>query len=212
LRFYLIYLVEPCEGRGWEVWSVRFPFTIGPGLLVALAFTFAFATAFAAQTAPLPLPLTVSSEQVVAGQTIHVSVAGLASQPIAGKTGCLGVLGPGQNVELNLSPAFRPQIGMLSVAVDGTGQTDAVIPANLVPGSYRLIFGGCSPNGTIAPLATLAQATIQVLGSASTPSPLPKLPATGGVPSEVVEVIAALGALALILGIWLRRRSRGRWG
>lgn len=189
----------------------RWQLALVTALLIALPFSSAFASPVTLQAPSPPLPITVSSSSVVPGQVIHVSATGLVGLPIAGQSGCLGILGPGQNVEQNLSPAFRPQIGTLAIAANGTGQADAVIPADLVPGSYRLIFGACSPHGKIAPLATIAQATIQVLGPTPRPIPkvllLPGLPASGGVPTAVVEFVVAIGGLSLLLGLWLRRRA-----
>ncbi len=191
----------------------RLQLALGLAFLIALPVASAFATSVAPLATTTPLALTISSSSVVPGQTIHVSATGLTGLPIAGQLGCLGILGPGQNVEQNLSPAFRSQIGTMAIALNGTGQSDAVIPAELVPGSYRLVFGGCSPQGTIAPLATIAQATIQVLEPmpqpAPTRSPVPNLPATGGVPTTVVEAVIGAGVLLLGIGLWLRRRAGG---
>ena len=156
--------------------------------------------------------LSVTPRMVHPGQIVHVSATGLAGLPIAGLTACLGILGPGQNVEQNLSPAFRPQIGTISVAADGSGQADPTIPLDLVPGNYRLILGGCSPHGNIAPLATIAQSTIAVTGSTLIPTPasgpFPGLPATGDVPTLVVQLVVAAGVIAVVMGLFLRRRSR----
>jgi hypothetical protein len=132
------------------------------------------------------------------GESLRVNVTGLTA-PNAGTTQCVGLLGPGRNVEQGLSPAFRPNLGTVAVAVTGEGQTTVALPANLVAGSYRIVVGGCSPNGFIAPLAPVASATITVV------SMLPGgLPAAGGVP----EIIAfGMGFLALILGFVIRRLS-----
>jgi hypothetical protein len=177
-------------------------------LLVAFGTT-ALAAPLDPQATPTPARLTVTPSTVRPGQTIHIAVTGLAGLPIAGKTGCLGILGPGQNVERNLSPRFRPQIAEMATAEDGTGQADAQVPANLVGGSYRVIFGGCAPHGDIAPLATIAQATITVVGPTVTPMPVPRLPSTGGTP-PVAALLAIIGGLGLVrAGLALRRAG---WG
>ncbi len=177
-------------------------------LLVACAVT-AYAAPLDPQATPTPVPLAVTPSTVRPGQMIHVSVTGQAGLPIAGKTGCLGILGPGQNVERNLSPRFRPQIGTMAIAADGAGQADVQVPGNLVGGSYRVIFGGCSPHGNIAPLATIAQATISVIGPTPATGPASKLPATGGVPPIVPTLPSAIGLGVVVAGLALRRAGRG---
>lgn len=178
---------------------------------LALILVTAFATpALAAPsdtpTSPAPFPLAVTPTTVHAGSVIHVSASGLANLPIAGTTAYLGILGPGQNVELNRSPQFRPQIGMLAVTANGTGQTDVTVPVNLVSGSYRVILGGCSPHGSIAPLATIAQATITVVSSSPAPASATRLPATGGLPSIATALSIIAGFGLAILGVAGRRR------
>lgn len=183
--------------------------------IAATLFTFILLLALSvpAYAAPLdprasspPFPLAVTPSIVRPGQTIHVSVSGLAGEPVAGQTGCLGILGPGQNVEHNVSPQFRPQIGTMAVATNGTGHADATVPTDLVGGSYRVIFGGCSPHGNIAPLSTVAQATIAVVGPTPAPSPTPELPASGGVPLLAAILGVAIGGAAMTLGVSLRKR------
>lgn len=171
--------------------------------LIWISIGLAVAAPLDPQASPPPFPLLVTPSTVRPGQTIHVSVSGLAGQPAAGQTNCLGILGPGQNVERNVSPQFRPQIGTMAVAANGTGHADATVPADLVGGSYRVIFGGCSPHGNIAPLSTIAQATITVIGPTSPPPPR-GLPLSGGVPTIAVVLIAATGVATTILGRALR--------
>jgi hypothetical protein len=181
-------------------------------LTVAYGQTATAAPLGAAATPGPPLPLAVTPTVVRPGQQIHVSVSGLGGLPSAGKIGCLGVLGPGQNVALNRSPQFRPQIGTIAVGVNGSGQADATVPADLVPGSYQVVLGGCSPHGGLAPLATLAAATIQVIGpTATSPSPV-RLPVTGGAPPIVAALLLALGLAAIFLGHGLRRAAEPRPG
>lgn len=170
------------------------------GVFLLVWFVASGTPAFAA-----PLPLTVSPSTARPGQTIHVSVAGLAGLPVAGKTGCLGILGPGQNVERNVAPQFRPQIGLLAVAANGTGQADAQLPSNLVAGRYRVIFGGCSPHGNIAPLTTIAQAMITVIGPTATTPSVSRLPAAGGPPLVAAALAALIGVGAVALGLALRK-------
>ena len=168
--------------------------------------TVASATPLEPQSSPTILPLAVTPATVLPGQTVHVSASGLSGLPITGQTACLGILGPGQNVELDRSPSFRPQIGTLTVSASGDGQANASVPSDLVVGSYRLILGPCSPHGAIAPLSTIAQATIVIAGTSGGVAALPTLPATGGVPTDVMEAILAIGAVAVALGFFLRRR------
>jgi hypothetical protein len=139
---------------------------------------------------------------VTPGQAIKVNVSGFTA-PAAGTIQCVGLLGPGQNVELNLTPAFRPNLGMITVATSGEGQTSVTLPTNLVGGSYRIVVGGCSPNGIIAPLAPVAAAVITVPG----PTP-PTLPASGGVPDVVVLLVGlALIAAGVVVRLLSSRRA-----
>jgi hypothetical protein len=175
--------------------------------VVALVFALRGTAGAAPVDAPsgqAPRPLIVTPGTVRPGQTIHVSVTGLAGLPIDGKTGCLGILGPGGNVEQNVSPQFRPQIGTMEITANGGGHADASVPADLVGGVYRVILGGCSPHGNIAPLAAVAQATIIVVGPSPAPPPLPKLPATGGAPPIALALTALIGLGAMLLGLLLQ--------
>jgi hypothetical protein len=163
------------------------------GFLVFVVAIAALATPVAALSSPTVL---TSPTTATPGQQIQVMVSGFTA-PAAGTTQCVGLLGPGQNVELNLSPAFRPNLGTIAVSTVGEGQTSVTLPSNLVAGSFRIVVGGCSPNGFIAPLAPVASATITV-----TTGTTPRLPATGGVPFTHAVVLA----LVLVLsGDRLRR-------
>jgi LPXTG-motif cell wall-anchored protein len=168
------------------------------GILLFIALvgsTLAFATPVAALSAPTVLTTPTTATP---GQQLQVAVTGLTA-PAAGSIQCVGLLGPGQNVELGLTPAFRPNLGTFPVSTVGEGHTAVTLPANLVAGSYRIVVGGCSPNGFIAPLAPVASATITVVIS------VPRLPATGGI-SPVVPIV--LGLLGMVTGVTLRRRDR----
>jgi hypothetical protein len=168
------------------------------GFIVIVVALTAFATPAFAVSSPTVL---TSPTSATPGQLIQVMVSGLTA-PAAGTTQCVGLLGPGQNVELGRSPAFRPNLGTVAVSTVGEGQTSVTLPANLVAGTYRIVVGGCSPNGVIAPLAPVASATITVTTAAT-----PRLPATGGVP---VEVVVAFAAIAIVLGVALRRMASAR--
>jgi hypothetical protein len=118
-----------------------------------------FTEPLSSQATPTPLPLAVAPPTARPGQSIHVFVSGLAGLPIAGNTGCLGILGPGQNVE--------------------------------------------------APLATIAEATISIIGPTPIHTTWPGLPATGGVPDDRgVPAAAAIGLVATLLGLLLRTSTR----
>ncbi len=104
--------------------------------------------------------LQVSAETVAPGGSIHVAASGIAVTEQT--TLCLGILGPGQNVEEGLSPSFRLRLGQITVAADGTGNATVTIPTNLVPGSYRVTIGGCPPQADLPPLAALATANLMV--------------------------------------------------
>jgi hypothetical protein len=154
--------------------------------------TLAFAAPVAAVSAPTVLTTPTTA---IPGQQLQVAVTGLTA-PAAGSIQCVGLLGPGQNVELGLTPAFRPNLGNFPVSTVGEGHTTVALPANLVAGRYRIVVGGCSPNGFVAPLAPVASATISVVTSAA-----PRLPATGGMPLALPIV---LGVLAILIGVALR--------
>lgn len=128
--------------------------------------------------------LTVAPTTVRPGQAIHVHAGGLTLPTEEGTALCLGILGPGRNLELGRSPAFRPQIGTVAINAAGSGDADVTVPTDLVAGSYRVVVGGCSPHGNIAPLGPVASATLTVVVAAPAPTPPPptprSLPATGG--------------------------------
>jgi hypothetical protein len=156
---------------------------------------------FATPVAALSAPTVLTSPMIAApGQQLQVMVSGFTA-PAAGTTQCVGLLGPGQNVELGRSPAFRPNLGTFPVSTVGEGHTTVTLPSNLVAGSYRIVVGGCSSNGFIAPLAPVAAATISVV--TNTP---PRLPGTGGVP---IAAWLLLGVLGILSGLALRRQWVG---
>src|SRR5258708_6140132 len=165
------------------------------GCIAVVALAISFATPAAALSSPTVL---TSPSSAVPGQQIQVTVSGFPA-PAAGTTQCVGILGPGQNVELGLSPAFRPNLGSLAVSTIGEGKSSVTLPTNLVAGTYRIVVGGCSPNGFIAPLAPVASATITV--ATTTP---PRLPASGGTPPAAWLLV---GLLAIVSGAVLRRLS-----
>ncbi|HVC35155.1 MAG TPA: hypothetical protein VNL16_16705 [Chloroflexota bacterium] len=148
--------------------------------------------------------IAISPSTVQPGQAVHVTVSGFTAPNRVNTSACLGVLGPGRNVELGRSPAFRPRVGTIAIGANGTGQTDVQIPADLVSGSYQFIVGGCAPQPSLAPLVTFASTTLSVV--TPTPAP-PKLPTTGGLPRAALLVVVACGTLALGTGLYLKRRE-----
>jgi hypothetical protein len=165
-------------------------------------------------------PAVVSAQPVLAvtpttispGQSIHVVASGVTAPNQAGATLCVGLLGPGNNVALGVTPSFRPNLGTIAISASGTGQIDVVTPSSLVAGSYQIVLGGCSPHLDIAPLAPIASATIQVPAAASTPTPAPtvsppKLPNSGGAPAATYPIFVGLAAIAALTGWRLRRQS-----
>lgn len=145
----------------------------------------------------------ISPSSARPGQTVHVAVSGLTAPNHVNTSLCVGILGPGRNVELGRTPAFRPRVGEVTIGANGAGQTDVRVPTDLVSGSYQLIVGGCARQPDLAPLATLAAATLTVTTAAPTPA---KMPATGGVPENALPGAVALGLVALVFGVCLRRR------
>ena len=140
------------------------------------------------------------------GQSVQVTVSGLTASNHVNTGLCVGMLGPGRNVELGRSPAFRPRVGQVAIGANGAGQTEVQVPTNLVNGTYQLIVGGCAPEPDLAPLATLASTTLTVVTATPTPT---ELPATGGAPSDVLAGLLAFGLAVLSIGI-VARRSRAR--
>jgi hypothetical protein len=170
--------------------------------LLGCAFVVVALTAFATPAFAVSSPTVLTSPTTATpGQQIQVTVTGLTA-PAAGTTQCVGLLGPGQNVELGLSPAFRPNLGAVAVSTVGEGHTSVTLPANLVAGSFRIVVGGCSPNGFVAPLAPVASATITVVTAAA-----PRLPSSGGVP---IELVVGLALFVIALGVVLRRMAAAR--
>lgn len=114
------------------------------------------------------LALSVMPSTVRAGQTIQVTATGFTAPNQVGVPFCVGVLGPGANVERNISPQFRERVGLVNIDSAGNGAATLVAPANLVPGVYQLVAGGCPPQPDLAPLATLASAALTVVSSTGT--------------------------------------------
>ncbi len=130
----------------------------------------ASAVAAPARLQPPPPSIVVTPGAAAPGQTVHVSASGFAAENQVGATLCLGVLGPGRNVELGLAPSFRMRIGTLTIGPAGTGEADVQLPTNLAGGTYDLVIGGCPPQAGLAPLAVLARAPITVQGPTPTVS------------------------------------------
>src|SRR5579859_2529570 len=107
------------------------------GCFAVIAWAIIGATPAAALSSPTVL---TSPTSAVPGQQIQVSVSGFTA-PAAGTTQCVGLLGPGQNVELGLTPAFRPNLGSFPVPTIGEAKTSVTLPTNLVDGSYRIVVG-----------------------------------------------------------------------
>lgn len=133
--------------------------------------------------------LSVTPSTVRPGQTIQVTAAGFTAPNQVGIPFCVGVLGPGNNVERNVSPQFRERVGLVDIDSAGKGKATLTAPANLVPGVYQLVAGGCPSQPDLAPLATLASATLTVVtpagtSGAGTVAQVPQLPrampSTGG--------------------------------
>ena len=131
----------------------------------------------AAQAHAQPPSVTVAPDSARPGQTIQIAVTGLTAQ--ANSTLCIGIIGPGQNVELGRSPAFRLRLGQVSLDAQGSGVLVATIATTVVPGPYHIVVGGCPPQPDMAPLAALASATLTVAGE-SPPSPGGVAPGTTG--------------------------------
>ena len=149
--------------------------------------------------------VTIAPTTARPGQSIQVTVSGLTAPNHVNTSLCIGILGPGRNVELGRSPAFRPRVGQVAIGSNGAGQTEVQVPTSLVNGTYQLIVGGCAPQPDLAPLATLASTTLTV--AATTPTPT-TLPATGGAPSGALAGLLAFGLALLSGGIVARRERR----
>src|SRR6266567_2598646 len=83
-----------------------------------------FAGSATALSAPTVFTTPISAKP---GARIRVNVTGF-NAPATGTTECVGLLGPGQNVELGLSPAFRPNLGAIVIPTSGESQIDVIIP------------------------------------------------------------------------------------
>lgn len=169
-------------------------------------------TLFATTAAPLsaePLPqtsqpvLTVSPATAAPGELVRVAASGFGRTTLAGATACIGFLGPGQNLELGLSPSFRVRLGTLTVDANGFGTADVHPPVQAALGTYRITIGGCSPQPDLAPLATVAETSLTLTRAAT------GLPATGGAPTTDLHVATAFlltVAGTLVAGLSRRRR------
>ncbi len=157
--------------------------------------------------------LSISPTTVGPGQVISVAASGFTASGQPGAILCLGLLGPDQNVELGRSPAFRRKIGQVTLGPNGTAQTTATMPSQLVAGSYRVVVGGCAPQPDLAPLAARASATLTVVTASPTPSPTgapSRLPASGDLPRQSLLLAGTLGFLLIGGGVGGRRRWSGR--
>ena len=148
----------------------------------------------------------VSPAQAGAGEAVRVSVTGVAGLPPTGTNLCIGFLGPGNNLELGLSPRFQSRIGTVAISASGSGAADVRVPVQAVAGVYRIRVGGCPPQPDLAPLAAIAETQLTVTRGG--PS---GLPATGGAPAAL-GAGAALGALMALGGATLRLITRSRGG
>ncbi len=144
-----------------------------------------------ALAAPLLQPVLMVSPQVAApGQTVTVTAVNLGEANLTNATLCLGMLGPGQNPEQNLSPAFRVGLGQMSVGADGSGEAQVQLPAVLVPGSYRILVGGCPRLSGYPPVSAAAVTELAVV--TTLPSPVPG--ATTLVPPTLVPAATLTAA------------------
>ncbi len=169
-------------------------------LLAAVLLAVPGTSARAAPLAAAPT-LTAAPQVVRPGATIRVVASGLTAPP--GAVLCLGMLGPGRNVERGIAPAFRVRVGTISIGANGTGSAAVTVPGELTGGTYRLIVGGCAPQPGLAPLAALAATTLTVAGPAAAPTP-PRLPATGGLPRPLLDRALAAAILLTAAGTALR--------
>ena len=177
-------------------------------LPIALAIGAFILSAWSVGAAPQPQTAgpsaTVSPAQVMPGDAVRVSVTGLTGLPMTGTNLCIGFLGPGNNLELGLSPSFRSRLGTVAIGAAGTGEADVRVPVQAAAGIYRIRVGGCPPQPDLAPLAAIAEAQLTVTrGGAS------GLPATGGALSMLLPLGAAFTILAGAAAR-LTRRSASR--
>lgn len=174
-------------------------------LALALGVLLVPATALAAPVGQENPSVTISPTTARPGQSVQVAVAGLTASNHLNTSLCVGMLGPGRNVELGRTPAFRPRVGQVTIGANGAGQTSVSVPTDFVSGSYQLIVGGCAPQPDLAPLATLASATLSVVAATTTPT---KLPSTGGAPRDALDYLFVMGLTVLSGGVIARRGLR----
>ncbi len=140
-----------------------------PRHLVALALAISLLA-----LAPAPLQASLLDQQpertvraspgsAVTGQSVVVRISGFTAPGEPGALLCVGILGPGQNLEQGLSPSFRLGLGQIAVGSDGTGEAQVQVPPQLASGTYRLIVGGCPPQTGLAPFAALAETELTVV-------------------------------------------------
>jgi hypothetical protein len=175
--------------------------TLAAGMTAGVALAAGPAVLWAA---PLPQAtgpsLTVSPTAAAPGGSVRVAATGFGGTPQVGATACIGLLGPGQNLELGVSPNFRVRLGTLTVGAGGTGTADVRVPVSAAAGTYRVTLGGCPPQPGLAPLAWVAEASLTVTRSGPT-----GLPATGGgasgmgagteLPRAALAVLLAAGGI-----------------
>lgn len=159
---------------------------VGAGVVVAALAVWA-GVAAAQQGAAL----TVSPAAAQPGETVRVAVSGIPGLPAGGATLCIGFLGPGQNLELGLSPSFRSRLGTVMVGADGAGAAEVRVPIQAAVGVYRVTVGGCPPQADLAPLAWVAEGRVTV-----TRGGVVGLPATGGGSGRGLLGLASLMLLA----------------
>ncbi|HUX88575.1 MAG TPA: hypothetical protein VMW65_16350 [Chloroflexota bacterium] len=199
------------------------------GALTALAIL--LLTAWPIQSAAASLnatsgpALTITPTTSSPGLTIHASVSGITTPFQQNITACLGILGPGNNVQENKSPSFRESIGMIAIDGQGSGQADVALPKDLVAGSYQVVIGSCPRQQGLAPLSAIASATMTISTGAPSPTVTPrangtpgpggsgkpviqptKLPATGGFPNVALLGLLVLGAATIGAGYVSKRR------
>ena len=149
--------------------------------------------------------VTVSPSQVGAADAVRVSVTGVAGLPATGTNLCIGFLGPGNNLELGLSPRFQSRIGTVAIDAAGSGAADVRVPVQVAAGVYRIRVGGCPPQPDLAPLAAIAETQLTVTRGGPN-----GLPATGAAGPYGVAAAGMLTALvgAAGLGATSARRRR----
>ena len=201
------------------------------GVLVAFAILVltagpipAVAASLSATTGPA---LTIAPTTASPGLTIHATVSGISAPFLQNVTLCLGVLGPGNNVQENKSPSFREAIGMITIDGQGSGQADVALPKDLVAGTYQVVVGGCARQQGLAPLSAITVTTLTISTGAPSPTGTPhatgtpgpassvkpvvqptRLPATGGFPNTASLGLLVLGAASIGAGWVSKRRFR----